>query len=285
MSRGAIVSISSHVARGSVGNRALSFALERLGFEVWAVPTIILPQHPGHGPAERIALDDNAFAAVLEALLEGGRAREIAGVISGYFASAAQVGATAALVRAIKAERPDALYLCDPVIGDQGGLYIDAAIAVAIRDELLPLADASTPNAFECAWLAGATASANPDFAALSQRLPPPVALITSVPALTRGQIGTLLVTESEAILFQHALLDTPVKGTGDLLAALLLARRLQGLAWPEAAERSLASVLEIVSGTVQAGADELMLAALQQAMVEPRATVTRRRLEGAARG
>ena len=91
-------------------------------------------------------------------------------------------------------------------------------------------------------------------------------------------------MTETEATLFEHPLLATPVKGTGDLLAALLLARRLQGLDWPDAAERALASVFEILSGTVQAGADELMLAALQDAIVAPRVTIGRRRIGGAAR-
>ena len=46
--------ISSHVVRGSVGNRAAVFALETLGFPVWAVPTVILPWHPGHSRATRI---------------------------------------------------------------------------------------------------------------------------------------------------------------------------------------------------------------------------------------
>ncbi|MEP2575390.1 MAG: pyridoxal kinase, partial [Nitratireductor sp.] len=37
----AVIVISSHVARGSVGNRAAVFALETLGYPVWAVPTVI----------------------------------------------------------------------------------------------------------------------------------------------------------------------------------------------------------------------------------------------------
>jgi pyridoxine kinase len=284
MSRAAIISISSHVARGSVGNRAMSFALERLGFEVWAVPTIILPHHPGRGPAEKIVPNDNRFAAIVEALVEGGRAKDVVGMVSGYFASAAQVGAVGALVRAVKAARPGALYLCDPVIGDQGGLYVDAAIAAAIRDELLPLAEAATPNAFECAWLADEAPRLAHEFAVLARRLAPPVVLVTSVPAMMRGQTGNLLVTESETMLFEHPLLSTPVKGTGDLLAALLLGRRLQGLGWPAAAERALGSVFEILSGTVQAGGDQLMLAALQGSIVEPRAVIDRRGIGSATR-
>ena len=59
--------------------------------------------------------------------------------------------------------------------------------------------------------------------------------------------------------------MTTSVKGTGDLLAALLLARRLEGHDWPKAVEMALSSVFEIVAGTVKAGADELMLAELQE--------------------
>ncbi len=44
-----ILVISSHVVRGGVGNRAAVFALETLGHPVWALPTVILPWHPGHG--------------------------------------------------------------------------------------------------------------------------------------------------------------------------------------------------------------------------------------------
>ena len=60
-----VIVISSHVARGSVGNRSAVFALERLGFTVIAVPTVLLPFHPGHGPGTRIVSDDAAFAEMV----------------------------------------------------------------------------------------------------------------------------------------------------------------------------------------------------------------------------
>ena len=153
--KGAVIVVSSHVARGSVGNRAMVFALERLGFTVWAVPTVMLPHHPGHGPGTRIVPDDKAFAALLHDLVQDGRAAGVAGIVSGYLASAAQAEAVAALVTAVKGTRPDALYVCDPVIGDAGRLYVGDALAEAVRDRLLPIADAAKPNAFECGWLAG----------------------------------------------------------------------------------------------------------------------------------
>jgi len=278
----AVISIASHVARGGVGNRAMVFALERFGIETWAVPTIVLAHHPGHGPVERIVPEPESFAKLLHGLVEGGRATEVVGIVSGYLASPEQAHAVAALVEAVKNGRRNALYLCDPVIGDAGGLYVAPALADAIRDHLLPLADIATPNAFECAWLALGKAARNeaePDLAALARALPPPVMLVTSAPAMMRRHVGNLLVTERDAILFEHALVKTAAKGTGDLLAALFFARRLMGQSLPKAAELALAGVYEIVAGTAKAGADELMLAALQDSIVAPQTSIVARRL------
>jgi len=63
-----VIVISSHVVRGSVGNRAAVFALETLGFPVWAVPTVVLPWHPGHGPAGRIVPPAQEFATLMQDL-------------------------------------------------------------------------------------------------------------------------------------------------------------------------------------------------------------------------
>jgi pyridoxine kinase len=277
----AVIAISSHVARGSVGNRAMVFALERLGFNVWAVPTVLLPRHPGHGPGERIVADDAAFARLLDGLLAGERTSEVAGIVSGYLASPEQAQAVAALVRRVKAVRP-CLYLCDPVIGDAGRLYVSEGLAAAIRDELLPLADIATPNAFECAWLAGkpSDGATESDLAAWAKNLAPAV-LVTSAPALMRGHIANLLVEGGQRWMFEHRAVATPAKGTGDLLAALLLARRLQGQPLELAVRIALSSVAEIVAGTAAAGADELDLAALQDALIQPRTPVQVRRLVG----
>ena len=94
-----------------------------------------------------------------------------------------------------------------------------------------------------------------------------------------RGHIGNLLIERDTTYLIEHPEVATPAKGTGDLLAALLLARRLEGRLWPKAAQLAVASTFEIVAGSAKAGADELLLAELQQAIVQPRAPVATRRL------
>lgn len=280
---GVVIAISSQVARGAVGNRAMVFALERLGFTVWTVPTLLLTHHPGHGATKRIVPADDEFERLVQSLVVGERAAEVAGIVTGYLATPAQARSVATLVRTVKAARPDLIYLCDPVIGDGERLYVPEPVAEAIRSDLLPIADIATPNVFECRWLAGSDDVAS-DLATLARRLAPPAVLVTSAPAMVRGQIGNLLVTDTDTILFEHRLVSTPVKGTGDLLAALLLARRLEGQSLANAAETVLASILEIVAGSSKAGADELLLAEFQDSLPRPHAVIDVRRLAAALR-
>ena len=54
MPKPTVIVVNSLVARGSVGGRASVFALERLGFPVVFVPTVVLSWHPGHGRATRM---------------------------------------------------------------------------------------------------------------------------------------------------------------------------------------------------------------------------------------
>lgn len=279
-----VLSVSSQVVRGSVGNRAMVFALERLGFSVHALPSVLLTRHPGHGPAHRTVIGDDDFAALLEALGQADIAQSIAGIASGYLASPGQAEALSETVKRIKSVRPEAVYLCDPVIGDEGRLYVAEPIASAIRDRLMPLADIATPNAFECAWLARRGASGDlARLAACARFLPPSIVLVTSAPSMMRGQIGNLLVAGETTLLYEHRAIDTRVKGTGDLLAALILGRRLLGNDWPRAVELAVASVVEVLAGTTRSGANELLLGRLQGALIDPQAQVAIRTLGGAA--
>ncbi len=127
----AVIVLSSHVVRGTVGNRAAVFALETLGFPVWAVPTVTLAWHPGHGPATRIVASPDQFAALMADLERAPWLGEVGAVLTGYLGDAGQAGAIAGLIGAVRARNPDALYVCDPVMGDLGGLYIPEPTAVA----------------------------------------------------------------------------------------------------------------------------------------------------------
>jgi pyridoxine kinase len=275
----AVIVISSHVVRGTVGNRAAVFALEALGLPVWAVPTVILPWHPGHGRATRIVPPAEEFAALIDDLAAAPWLGEVGAVLSGYLGGPEQAGAVARLVGALKEKNPGALYLCDPVVGDAGGLYVPEATARAVRELLLPLADIATPNRFELEWLAGETLPDNGAAARAAARLGPPTVLVTSAHAMIAGSIGNLLVTGRETLLAEHRAVTGAPQGTGDLLAALFLARWIEGRGPAKALQDATATVFEVLARAVKRGADELMLETDAQSLVRPMALVQTRRL------
>lgn len=277
--RAAVIVISSHVVRGSVGNRAAVFALETLGHPVWAVPTVTLPWHPGHGRATRIVPDDDAFAALMRDLEAAPWLGEVGGVLSGYLGSPAQAAAVASLVAAVRRRTPGALYVCDPVMGDLGGLYVPRATAEAIRDRLLPLADVATPNRWELQWLSGQACDTPREAIAAAGRLGPPTMLVTSAPVMMADSTGNLLVAATRALMAEHRIVDRPPNGLGDLTGALFLARLLEGRDHEEALRSTTAAVFEILARTAGRGGDELQIETDARSLSAPMATVHLRRL------
>lgn len=276
-----ILSISSHVMRGGVGNRAAVFALESRGHAVWSVPTVILPWHPGHGRSTRIAVEAAAFASALEDLKGSKWRGEVRAAMTGYFAEAGQVRAAADLIHAFKEADPSFLYLCDPVIGDSGGLYVAEAVASAIRDELLPLADLATPNRFELGWLAGAAVDDNAGIAAAARRTGISRVVSTSAHAMMKGAIANLLIEGDRQVLAEHQSLERAPNGLGDLFSALLLSHVVEGRSAEEALRLSSSSVFEIAARSIRAGADELLLQTEAASLSAPMASVAIRHLVG----
>ncbi|MEZ5773894.1 MAG: pyridoxal kinase [Hyphomicrobiaceae bacterium] len=268
-----ILSISSEVARGHVGNTAARFALQRLGHEVWALPTVILSNHPGHAKVSGTRLAPEILAGMIEALAANGWLEGLDAVMTGYLPSAAHVAMVAeALERRLPAGLP---YYCDPVIGDDpDGLYVEEAAAEAVRELLLPRATAIFPNRFELAWLTGRAAGSAAEAVAAGRALGLPLVVATSIP--TGPEHLANLAIGPESMLAAEVARVSPVPhGTGDLLSALMTGHLLSG----ETTERALGLAVAGVAAAIRAsrGLDELALVASQAAWGRPRpATVTR---------
>ena len=63
------------------------------------------------------------------------------------------------MIKTWRAEQPNGYYILDPVLGDNGRIYVDKRLVNAMRDDLLPLANFVTPNQFELELLTGKTIS------------------------------------------------------------------------------------------------------------------------------
>ena len=199
--------------------------------------------------------------------------------MTGYLGAAHQGEPLARLVDAVKAGNPSALHLCDPVIGDDGALYVPEATARAIREHLVARADIVTPNLFELGWLTGSALASERETAAAARALGNDRVMVTSSPALRRGAIATLLATPRGAFVAEHTALADPPHGPGDLIAALFLALRLDGTDDEQALARAASSTFELTARSVSQGSNELLLAEYQQSIARPMAMVTTRRL------
>jgi pyridoxine kinase len=263
-----VLSISSQVVLGHVGNSAAVFALQRLGHEVWALPTVILAHHPGHDRAvPRVVTRARTVAAWLDALLRRGAAAAIDAVLVGYLGEASQAGAIAAALRRLKSSRPGLLVALDPVIGDDGALYVAAPVAAALRDSLLPLAGIATPNAFELGWLSGSDVTGPEAAVRAARALGPGEVLVTSAPGAPPAAVRSLLVTPTAAFACDMPLVAHAPHGAGDLMAALYQGHRLLGRPPHHALARAAAGVAAVLAETALRGCDELALVAAQASL------------------
>ncbi len=251
-----VVAISSTVMRGAVGLRPITFALEQRGCTAWPVPTVLLPWHPGLGPSTRTPNPD--LAAHLTDLAT--RAADVDAILTGYFATAEQVHAAARFIDAVRAVRPAALVLVDPVTGDEGGRYVPDAVAEAVRAVLVPRADIVTPNVHELADLGGDAAL---DVAA--RALGARQVIVTSA-VREDGRLGTLLWENGTATLALHDEVIPAPRGTGDLFSAVYLASLLVN-APRDAVRDAAAAVLAAIRAST---GDMLDYAAAKAAIVAP---------------
>ncbi|MCJ8509866.1 pyridoxal kinase PdxY [Rhizobium lemnae] len=275
----AVIVISSHVIRGSVGNRAAVFALETMGVPVWAMPTVLLPWHPGHGPSTRMVTPPDIFEQMIDDLIGSPWTGEVKAVLTGYFGHPDQPAAVARLVNSLRQKNPDLFYACDPVIGDRGGLYVPQATAEAVRDHLLPLASLATPNRYELAWFAEADLDTNSAIMDAAIALGPSRMLVTSAVSMMAGGTGNLYISGNTALLAEHRLIDNAPNGLGDLLSAIFLARLLSGMSEEKALQLATASVFEILARTAKRGSDELGLETDSASLSAPMAMVQMRHL------
>jgi pyridoxine kinase len=98
-----VLSVQSDVVYGHVGNAAARFALQRLGHEVWAVPTVLLSSHAGYAKVGGESLSADLLRRLVDGLDANGWLGSCDAVLSGYLGHADHAGVVADAVRRVKA--------------------------------------------------------------------------------------------------------------------------------------------------------------------------------------
>ncbi len=266
-----VLSIQSEVVYGHVGHQASRFILERMGHPVWAAPTVLFSNHLAHKTVTGRVLE----AAQVRELIDGVRKLGVLGkanaVLTGYLGAPETATLVAEVVAEVKALNPQALYILDPVIGDQGAMYVKPALATALSDILVPIADVLSPNVYELGHLTGTEvtnrAEAVAALHALAKRSPARAIIGTGIPdpdhpdelaviALARQSLsdaGTISMAVTKRLpLF--------ASGTGDAFAALFTARYMRDQNLKAAIDAAVLGMSYIVSETAATNSDELRI-------------------------
>ncbi|MFO0993184.1 MAG: bifunctional hydroxymethylpyrimidine kinase/phosphomethylpyrimidine kinase [Hyphomicrobiales bacterium] len=253
----AVLVISSQVAAGPVGASAAAPALLSLGVIPIIVPTILLSNHPGHGRPEGMRIPAEKIAAMLEKLGELKFLDDCKCILSGYFANDEQVAIVAEFIAAHRVTSTDCYYLCDPVIGDDGELYVKQEVAEAIRDRLVPLAQGLSPNAFEAGWLSGKTIRTIDDARSAACNWPDKDVIVTSIPE-GDDRLTTAVFGHGEECIVSRPRLSRVPHGTGDLLSGLIAGH----LATGETIAHALPDMIDALDRVIAAskGGDSLDL-------------------------
>lgn len=261
-----VLLISSFVSSSQVGATASAFCLRRLGINVVILPTTLFGRHPGWGVPGGRAVDVTTLADMWKAIAD--QDIKFDGVMTGYMAKENHIDLSADIIKAVRDKNSEAVILVDPVKGDDGRLYIPESRAKAMAQRLVPHADILTPNLYELEFLAGRCLTAIPSIIDAARSLGPDV-LVTSVPH--DGQIGALWVSATSASYVGHESFSQVPNGGGDSLAALFLARCLNGAAPREAQQLAVSSIFEILAAARQDQYAELPLTFYQDQLSTPK--------------
>jgi len=262
-----VISVQSQVAFGNVGNTIAVQVLQALGLQVAQVPTVVLSNAP-HYPSMHggpLALD------WFEGILDDLEARQVATralrVQVGYLGSPAQGRVLAGWLDRMQALNPALQVQIDPVMGDHdSGLYTDPALLPVWRDHLLSRAQGLTPNHFELEQLTGSTLRTLDECVDAAQCLITGrtewVIVTSAAPAdCSLGRVKLVIVSKQREVeILEHAAIDHPVKGVGDLFAALVGGRLLAGTALTEAVRRACDDVVAVLCEVKSRGWQELAL-------------------------
>ncbi|QIG44541.1 pyridoxal kinase PdxY [Nocardioides anomalus] len=280
-----ILSIQSSVAYGHVGNSAAVFPLQRLGHEVWPVNTVHFSNHTGYGAWRGPLLAPDDVREVIAGIAERGVLGECDAVLSGYQGDPAVGAVILDAVAQVKAANPEAVYCCDPVMGDVGrGMFVAPGIPEYMRDTVVPRADVLTPNHFELDFLAGRTTTTLDELLVAVDEVRdrgPRDVLVTSVIHAGVGDrsLDVVAVSDAGAWVVTTPLLPISPNGCGDMTAALYLAHLRTTGSPATALERTTASVFAVLRATIEAGTREIQLVAAQDAIADPPRTFEARQL------
>lgn len=280
-----ILSIQSSVAYGHAGNSAAAFPLMRMGIEVLPVLTVHFSNHTGYGAWRGPLLDPADVLEVVRGIDDRGALAGCDALLSGYLGNGDTGGTVLAAAELLRERNPEAIWCCDPVMGDVGrGFFVRDDVPPMFRDRVVPMAQVLTPNHFELDHLVGRRTQSLEEILEATDELRsrgPRTVLVTSVVSADTdpATVQLLAVDDAGAHLVTTPKLEAYFVGSGDVTSALFLAHLLATGSARTAVENTAASMFGLLARTLELGRRELALVAGQEEFVAPTRTFTAERV------
>ena len=120
-----------------------------------AINTVQFSCHTGHKVVAGQVLNASDLKTVFDGLVKNEVISGYTHILTGYNGSLSCLQHNYQVIEEVKRVNPQAIYVCDPVLGDAGKMYVPPELLPFYRDHLISLADILTPNDFEAELLTG----------------------------------------------------------------------------------------------------------------------------------
>ncbi|NRA73510.1 MAG: pyridoxal kinase [Rickettsiales bacterium] len=269
----AILSIQSHVAYGYVGNKAATYPLQALGYDVWPVNTVQFSNHTGYKKWQGEIFPRKHIKEVILGLEELEVINKCQAILSGYMGSSEICEEVQDTVNRFKKKNENLIYLCDPVIGNTS-CYVRPEVLEFFKKKLK--ADIITPNQFEAEILSGIKIIDKNSIKIIAQKfhsLGIKIVIITGIKFtndtpdhsytfISNGKSNYMIKTQEHSF-------SMPISGTGDLFSALYLGYYLSSKEPITALQKTVTSVDQAVRNTLQSQERELQVLSVDYKMLK----------------
>ncbi|XP_065362589.1 pyridoxal kinase [Calliphora vicina] len=252
-----VLSIQSHVVHGYVGNKSATFPLQVLGFEVDAINSVQFSNHTGYKVVKGQVLQEKELDDLFQGLDSNDLLKCYSHLLTGYIGNASFLRQVAKIVTKLRATEPNLIYVCDPVMGDNGEMYVPKDLLPIYREEIIPLADIITPNQYEVELLTEMKITNEADIWNAVQWFHDRGIDTVVISSSDLGKDGELRAFLSKRNGSRYALnipkqgTNISFTGTGDLFASLFLAHSHQTTNLGLALERTIASLQAVIKRTI----------------------------------
>lgn len=230
-----LLATQSHVVHGYVGNKAATFPLQCLGWDVDCCNSVQFSNHTGYG-LDKVK-GDGTTEEQLENLLQGilqNFPHDYNALLSGYLSHAGSVRQMGSYYAKYKRENPGTLWLLDPVMGDEGKLYVSESVVPEYKRLIFGQdigIDIITPNQFELEVLYGSPVLTLSELKNVLQEMHKfiPIIVISSLDNRLFNDDSHIFIAASQVgkppVILRVPLIASYFTGIGDIFSAILIDR------------------------------------------------------------